>query len=204
MKLSAVVYLVPLLFGLVLGPVGCGGKMPPPKPWEEPAWAATAQDVRWTYEPGTIRLHLQAEPDLNRVNGRAHTLLVCVYQLSVPQAFRELASGEEGIRTLLAGKRFDASVLSVERAVMEPGRSRELRLDRAEGAKYVALAAGYNQLVPGQVDRILDIPLQTRTTGSLFWKTREYAPAVLEAYVLLGAEAMQLMGESAENEAGSE
>lgn len=45
---------------------------------------------QWTYEKEAIRLHIKADNKLNLDEGEAHTLLLCVYQLSDPNTFNQL------------------------------------------------------------------------------------------------------------------
>ncbi len=173
----------------------CGGKSaPPPKPYEVPQNADSPQSVKWTYMPGGLTLNYDASADLNTYEGFSHSVLLCIYQLNDPAAFNELAANEGGIHRLLACDRFDKSVVHFERRFVSPGTKATLPMDRAEGAQFVGLAAGYYDLQPGLVTRTWQIPLKVDQTGWLFWKSDVYNPGTLSMDLLLGPNTIQRMG----------
>ena len=95
------------------------------------------------YEEGGVEIAVKADDQLNLSGGRPHTLVLCIYQLATPNAFNQLSGDEDGLYRLLECSLFDASVASAKRLIVHPGDSTTHTLDRAEGAKYVAVAAGY-------------------------------------------------------------
>jgi len=107
---------------------------------------------QWQYEKEAIKLHIKADPKLNLEEGTPHTLLVCVYQLKDPNAFNQLAGDDDGLYKLLECGLFDAAVATSKRLIARPGQDITLALDRAEGAKYLAVVAGYFTL---QKDRMI-------------------------------------------------
>jgi len=108
--------------------------------------------------------------------------------------FEELAANEGGIRKLLACDRFDKSVVHYERRFVNPGSNATLSLDRAEGAQFMGVAAGYYDLQPGLVTRTWQFPLKVDQEGSLFWKSDVYSPGTLTMDLLLGPISIQRMG----------
>ncbi len=48
-------------------------------------------------EPEAIVLNIKADSMLNQYNGEPHTLVLCVYQLSVPDVFKEMVKNDEGL-----------------------------------------------------------------------------------------------------------
>lgn len=173
----------------------CGGsKPPPPKPYEVPQKAESPQAMKWTYAPRALTLEYTADLDLNSYDGFSHNLMLCIFQLGDTAAFEELAANEGGIRKLLACDRFDKSVVHFERRFVSPGSKATLSMDRAEGAQFVGIVAGYYDLQPGLVTRTWQFPLKVDQEGMLFWKSDVYSPGTLEMYLLFGPKSIQRMG----------
>jgi type VI secretion system VasD/TssJ family lipoprotein len=101
----------------------------------------TPADVK--YKEKAIHVNLTADSRLNLHQGSPHALVLCLYQLKDPNAFNQLVEEKDGLLKLLDCSRFDASVANAKRIIIQPGQVEKQDLDRAEGAKYVALAAGY-------------------------------------------------------------
>lgn len=95
------------------------------------------------YKEKAIHLNLTADSRLNLYQGSPHALVLCLYQLKDPNAFNQLVDEKDGLLKLLDCGRFDPSVANAKRIVVQPGQVEKQDLDRAEGAKYVAIAAGY-------------------------------------------------------------
>jgi hypothetical protein len=67
-------------------------------------------------------------------------------------------------------------------------------MDRAEGAQFVALVAGYFNFSPGPgTTRYFEIPLLVSDSGLIF-TSLEYTPAPLVMEMLLGPHQMQMIG----------
>lgn len=113
----------------------------------------------WVYEKNGIRLELKADSQLNLFQGSPHTLYLCVYQLKDPNAFNELTRDEEGLAKLLECSRFDSSVASSRSLTIHPGEELTEPLDRAEGAKYVGLVAGYYSFEKENMTRLFEVPV---------------------------------------------
>lgn len=114
---------------------------------------------KWGYEKNGIRLELKAEHQLNLYEGSPHTLYLCVYQLKDPNAFNELIRDEEGLAKLLECSRFDSSVAISRSLTIHPGEELTELLDRAEGAKYVGLVAGYYSFEKENMTRLFEVPV---------------------------------------------
>jgi type VI secretion system VasD/TssJ family lipoprotein len=115
----------------------------------------------YTYQREAITLTLRADPRLNLYQGIPHTLVACTYQLKDPNAFNQLVDERDGLSKLLECSRFDASVAYAKRSVVQPGQEIRESLDRAEGAKYVSVVAGYYNLQKWNVVRLFQIPVGT-------------------------------------------
>lgn len=118
-----------------------------------------ASAPKYVYEEGAVNLQLKSAPDVNLYDGKSHTLLLCVYQLKDPNAFNQLFDEEDGISKLLECSRFDASVMSSKRIVIQPNEESTKTLDRSEGTKYVGIIAGYFQMEKKHIMRLIQVPL---------------------------------------------
>jgi type VI secretion system VasD/TssJ family lipoprotein len=141
--------------------------------------------------PKAISLQYKADNTLNFYEERSHTLLLVIYQLNAVNAFNDLAKGIEGLAKLLQAERFDASVMDVSRIFVEPGETKQMDLDRAENARWVAVVAGYYDLVPGQVTRVYEIPVIIEKTGTYGFRKTEARMSRLALSFYLGPSSLQ-------------
>ncbi len=169
---------------LVLLLAGCGGSS---------AAELKAATPQWTYAPGAVKLRYRSDKRLNEYDGRAHTVAMCVYQLSKPNAFNTLSKTKKGLLKLLQCKSFDPSVVYYEIVYAQPGEDRLDFLDRAEDAKYMGVAAGYNLLEPRQSTRLFQYPVETKTTGMFFTSTSKH-PGKVFVNLFLGPFGIQKVG----------
>lgn len=139
----------------------------------------------WAYEKDAVEIRVKADPKLNLDDGVPHTLAVCIYQLRDPNTFNQLSDDTEGIYKLLGCNLFDGSVATAKRIIVHPGQDTTLKLDRAEGAKYVAVAAGYYDLRKKRMIRLYDIPVVVEIRG-LIKRTKMTKPGVLVIDLDLG------------------
>ena len=160
-----------LLVGTLLLLVACAAKqLPPPK---------------WSYEREAIRLHIKADNKLNLDDGEAHTLLLCVYQLSDPNNFNQLANDEEGLYQLLECSLFGDGAAAAKRMIIQPGQDINLAMDRAEGARYVAIVAGYYILEKERMVKMVEIPEFVEKKG-VIKRSKTRKPAPLDLDLILG------------------
>jgi len=130
--------IMPVLFGCKSGPPPA-----PPPP---------------VYQKEAIRLNFKADPRLNLYQNSSHALLVCVYQLADPNGFNQLLDERDGFPRLLECGRFDGSVASAKKLVVQPGEEFKEAIDRAEGAKYLSVVAGYYNPQKEKPSRLYSIP----------------------------------------------
>lgn len=174
---------------------GCGGDPKPKDPSTVTSPASSPSEIKWTYQVNAISLKLRVDENLNLYNGQPHTLLLCVYQLSDMNKFNDLAKTSTGLSKLYECKSFDKSVTHVQREFIQPGHNATLSMDRAEGSKYLGVAAGYYDLQGGGATRTWQIPMDTEESGMLWWSDTTYAPAKLEADLVLGPHEIQKVGQ---------
>lgn len=181
-----------LALGSGLFCIGGCSSTPPPVPTTSLVTPATSPDsMLWHFALNVLVLHVKASTDLNFVDEQAHTLKLCMYQLEKLEAFNDLAQTSEGLARLMQCDRFDPSVRDMSSQIVTPGMVESQTCNRAEGARHVAVVAGYGKLEPGLVSRTWDIPVARYEDGSLFWKTTYYYPGPLEMIVLLGPSSLQ-------------
>ncbi len=171
---NSIKFVIMLSFGLLLG--ACATPSPP---------APTVTE--WGFEPNAIRVNLTADSGLNFYEGIPHTVVVWVYQLSNPNKFNLLTEDRPGLTKLLEGGQFDPSVGDFKREFVQPGRNLTMTLDRAEGAKYVGVVAGYYSLQKESATRLVQIPVVTVIRGNV----PVSKPARIRLDVYLGAQGLE-------------
>ena len=107
--------------------------------------SSNPNQVKFAAAPGALGLRITASPRLNAVENTPTALVLVVYHLSDRSALDVLAATETGMRRLLRGELFDASVKSARQLFIQPGMTAELALERPEDGRYVAVVAGYNR-----------------------------------------------------------
>ena len=145
----------------------------------------------WGYGPKSITISYQASKDLNVYDGKPHTILLCLFQLSEPNVFNELSKSDDGLTKLLECSRFDKSVAGFTRIIVQPGENKTLQLDREENAKWVGLAAGYFNLNSNQITKLFEIPIVTKKKWLLF---KTPIPGELVINLSLGSNKIQQSG----------
>ena len=135
----------------------------------------TGRENGFSYAQKAIRVNVTAAKDLNTFNNQPHTLVLVLYQLDSPDVFDQMVEAPNGIAQLLQADAFDKSVLARSREVIQPGEQRVLYLDRAEGARYIAVVAGYYNRRSQDVSRLMPIVLRKRS--AFFWHGSDQEPA---------------------------
>ena len=153
----------------------CSRPLPPPE---------------WLYEKDAIKINLKADRNLNEHEGMPHPLHSCIYQLKDLNAFIKLTGYEDGIRELLDYRCAGFDALAATPLDIQPEQELTLTLDRAEGAKYVAIAAGYYEFSKDRSIRWIEIPLVTEKKGFFIRKTIQ-KPGHLNIKIILGPKQIQ-------------
>ncbi len=144
---------------------------------------------KWSYQRDAIRLVLNADPQLNAHDGLPHTLHLCFYQLKDPNAFNQFSGDEDGLYLLLDCSVFDTTVTSFQRLTIQPGQQFTQSFDRAEGSRYVGIAAGYYIIEKERITRFLKIPVKIKRRGLLFKKYG--VPGELDLEITLGPQQIE-------------
>jgi type VI secretion system VasD/TssJ family lipoprotein len=143
-----------------------------------------------TYEEGAIKIHVQADIQLNLREGRSHSLMLCIYQLKDPNAFNHLAGDQEGLYRLLECSLFDADTMGAERLIIQPGQNIVFNLNRAQGARYVAVVAGYYLIQKERILRLHEIPVVVEKKG-LIKRSKKQKLDTLEIELKLGPQQIE-------------
>jgi type VI secretion system VasD/TssJ family lipoprotein len=153
--------------------------------------SAPVEPEKYGYEKDAIELHFKADKQLNFKDKKAHALVVCVYQLISPNAFNQLAGSRNGLYSLLECSVFDPASVAVSRQlVVNPGKDMAVKLDRAEGARYVALVAGYYTIDKDKIVRLYKIPMVTERHGFL-WLRKTIKPGILDINLIMASRQIQ-------------
>ncbi|MBC2714128.1 MAG: type VI secretion system lipoprotein TssJ [Desulfobacteraceae bacterium] len=150
--------------------------------------ACASQPLRppeWKFEKSAIKLHVFADDQLNLNEGTPHTLWLCIYQLKDPNEFNHLAGFREGLYQLLECGHYDSTVTTASRLIVHPGQDRHFVFDRAEGAKYLAVVAGYYTIQKEHIIRLTDMPVIIERSGFL-WLKKTQKPGAINIELTLG------------------
>lgn len=129
-------------------------------PWSKPN-TKPPSDVKVTfearYEKNALTVNIKSNPRLNLYQERPHSLVLCMYELKEPNMFNQFSDERDGIYKLMECGRFDGSVAYSKRQIIQPGEDVSDVRDRAEGAKYLGIVAGYYDLKKSSAIRLLPI-----------------------------------------------
>lgn len=117
------------------------------------------------YEKNALTLNIKSDPRLNLYQESPHSLVLCMYELKEPNMFNQLSDERDGIYKLMECGRFDGSVAYARRQIVQPGKDVSDVRDRAEGAKYLGIAAGYYDIKKSGSIRLL--PIDNLRSGTI-------------------------------------
>lgn len=141
--------------------------------------------ISWEFAKNAVQIEIEADGRLNEYDGQAHTLLLGVYQMEESAQFYKLAAN-----SLLLAKSFEPgkgsdAFIQFDRYVISPEQRTIITLDRAQKARFVAIAAGYYGL-DASATRLFQVPFSVVSDG-LLTKTYKATPAPLALRLNLGA-----------------
>lgn len=152
-------------------------------------------EVKFVASPGALGLEIQADKNLNTIEGLPHALVLVIYHLSDRTAFDQLASNTDGVLKLLEGNPFDASVKSVRQMFIQPGMHNVMTMERSEDGRYIAIVAGYNRPDPASSIFITSYGIghYTKKNGVMRKSTDMFTPLPLNLRVILGSGVMTVV-----------
>ncbi|GAB6888306.1 type VI secretion system lipoprotein TssJ [Desulfothermus okinawensis JCM 13304] len=183
MRFRSIIFFFPLFFI-----ISCGSN------------AKNLREPKWVYGSRAIEIHYKADNKLNFFNNNPHTLVLKVFQLKDISNFKDLIQNKDGILRLLQylgqtgflGKA-ESDLLGYKEFIIEPGEEKIIYLDRAEGARWIGVVAGYYILSPDNCSRVFKIPLIYKKKGLLFKKT-SVSIGKLFVNLMLGPTGIQQIG----------
>lgn len=178
--------------GLSLMLASCGGGDPAAQDLN--AEGLPKYKPNWTYQPDGLNLRVKADALLNLYDNIGHTAILCVYQLSDPNKFNSTAKTRDGLVTLLdCSKAFDASAVTFEKIIVQPGEDKVFVMPRAEKAMFVGVVAGFYDLDPARCARLFKYPVISQDEG-FFTTDMVRTPGKLVVNLLLGPVGIQQIG----------
>jgi type VI secretion system VasD/TssJ family lipoprotein len=184
-----------LFFALSALLAACGGKdavappMPKPQPQTDPS------RVVWQAEPGGVHLKIETTPDLNAQDGKPLALSLCVYQLDKADKFNDLSRSAGGLDALQACTVEAGGAVSAKRYWLQPGQVVADVLDREEGARLMAVAAGYAHLTPELSRAAFRFLLHSEKQGWMIgFRDTVYSAAAMEIHIRLTAAQVVING----------
>jgi len=134
------------------------------------------------YVQDAVIVNIAASNTLNAYNAQAHTIVLSLFELSDPNMFNQLREKKEGVIKLLGTGKFDASVLSRRKFIIQPGQKKVISLDRVSGARYLGIVAGYFDLQRSEdYSRLYSLEL---TYAPNYYWSRSKNPKVLVKLLL--------------------
>ena len=142
-------------------------------------------EVEWAYQKEGIWLQLASDQQLNTYNNEPHTLVMGIYQLSETQSFFKLLSDQGQITKDLLTGQTGKQVVQFDRYVISPGKATVLKLDRAQGAKFIGMIAGYYDFNAENAARLFRVPVNMQSHG-IISTTYKAEPAILAVRLVFG------------------
>jgi type VI secretion system VasD/TssJ family lipoprotein len=143
-------------------------------------------EIEWSYAKEGIWLQLASDDQLNNYENESHTLVMGVYQLSETQSFYKLLADRPQISNDLLTGQTGKQVIQFDRYVLTPGKATVLKLDRAQGAKFIGMIAGYYDFNAVNAARLFRVPVNMQSEGMLS-TTYKAEPAVLALRLIFGS-----------------
>lgn len=171
------------LTGFLFGCSSLGGKSTDEKKDEAKA------KVTWPYAKEGILLELASDIDLNFYSNQSHTVALGIWQFDDEKIFIKLLNDKAELIKALSTGNLPKGVLQLDRYVIQPDTKVVLKLDRAQGSKYVGILAGYYSFTPSGAARYFRIPLNIQSSG-LILKDYTAEPAVLALRLQLGIQSI--------------
>ena len=134
------------------------------------ASSAPSPEPNWARAEKGIELTFQADPQVNFYEGQPHTVTVCVFQVDESSAFQKLLTYPSGVQKMLSASKDLPASLAADRFYLEPGETRQKVYDRAAGAKWIVIAAGYFSVPPDKAAIVKKIDVEVERSWFFFDK----------------------------------
>lgn len=133
----------------------------------------------YDFGKNAIVIHVKTEMGILPAQERASLLSLCVHQLNETGGFERYADEPHGLETLKNCVVMPPGVVYEKKLGIRPGQDYTFVLDRAEGARYVGLVAGYAGLDRSATVRLFQIPLIEIKKGWMLRRSLQEAEMVV-------------------------
>lgn len=140
-------------------------------------------------------VNLNASGDLNLTDGQPHAVSLCIYQMKTVEPLTARAATREGLIELLQCRADPAESVKATHRYVQPGEEAFFPLDRADGARFIAVVAGYDHLEPQASFRSAPIPMHGENSHTWYLMPHTvYSPGLMQADIRLDAAHIELKG----------
>ena len=123
----------------------------------------------WVFDASAVKMRIVAVPQLNSFHDRPHAMVLKVFQLADPKAFKDRRDLGFGLQEMLKNDTFDPSVLSATQYSLLPGADQIVSFDRQLNARYIAVVAGFYGLDGRYVARMVPVPVMDDSVKGKGW-----------------------------------
>lgn len=156
----------------------------------------------WNFQPNGIQINYTSDQKLNSYNNEPHSLVLSVYQMTEPSAFKSYAKTRDGLQRLLQISNLDkrktimfAELLDMQTFIIEPGTSETLFINRVKDSKWVGIVAGYFNLMPQHANYVCQFPIVHKEEG-FFKKKTTTTVGLLNINLALGPNMIHVTGDN--------
>jgi type VI secretion system VasD/TssJ family lipoprotein len=121
--------------------------------------------VQWNYGNAALRVDVDTDAALNSYDGEAHSVVLALVQAADPGAFYQFLDTPDLVAKVLQGSRPPSTLLQVTRYALEPARKAQIRLDRAQGARYLGIVAAFYDVPVAKGAKLFNLPVAMDSSG---------------------------------------
>ncbi|NIF59514.1 type VI secretion system lipoprotein TssJ [Enterobacter sp. Ap-916] len=125
------------------------------------------EQVKAPFSSGAITVQLQADPDLNSLNGIANSCTVLIIQANKAETLTQLFSTPLTLKNLFRAAGSHNDILKIDRYAAMPGQNATLHIDRSENTRFFAIVAGYYPFPQSQHMALVPVPVTSTKSGWL-------------------------------------
>jgi predicted component of type VI protein secretion system len=138
--------------------------------------------IKWPHSKDSINIQFESDYRLNEYDNSEQALIVCIYQLSDINSFKQKIQDTEGVKELIdrcgdsfdKTDSFDNTVRYFQREVIQPSKKGAIVMDRQKDVQYIGIVASYtnhlenpNLSPEGRIAIYFQIPWLVRCEGWL-------------------------------------
>lgn len=163
--------------------------MPDPQP------ATSPELVVYNHVPAGIQVLFDAESDANLADGQPHATSICIMQVPSVDRIRAEVATPAGLRKYLQCRPEPPEVIAASQYYVQPGESRVFPLDRYEGARHIAVVAGFDTLTPEGGFATVPVPIHEEKERSfIFFSHMTYSAAPMKLLINIGQASISVQG----------